>query len=59
MHWLLAGLGTVAILYGAVGMLAQTNLRVGLATPASAMSDWQCSGWRRLPPKRRRGRYRC
>ena len=31
MHWLLAGLGTVAILYGAVGMLAQTNLRVGLA----------------------------
>lgn len=31
LHWLLAGLGTVAILYGAVGMLAQTNLRVGLA----------------------------
>lgn len=31
MHWLLAGLGTVAILYGAVGMLAQTNLRLGLA----------------------------
>lgn len=31
MHWLLAGLGTVAILYGAVGMLAQSNLRVGLA----------------------------
>ena len=31
MHWLLAGLGTVAILYGAVGMLAQTNMRVSLA----------------------------
>ena len=31
MHWLLAGLGTVAILYGAVGILAQSNLRVGLA----------------------------
>ncbi len=31
MHWLLAGLGTLAILYGAVGMLAQSNLRVGLA----------------------------
>jgi NADH-quinone oxidoreductase subunit M len=31
MHWLFAGLGTVAILYGAVGMLAQSNLRVGLA----------------------------
>jgi NADH-quinone oxidoreductase subunit M len=31
MHWLLAGLGTFAILYGAVGMLAQSNLRVGLA----------------------------
>lgn len=31
LHWLLAGLGTVAILYGAVGMLAQTNMRVSLA----------------------------
>ncbi len=31
LHWLLAGLGTLAILYGGVGMLAQTNLRVGLA----------------------------
>ena len=31
MHWLLAGLGTVAVLYGAVGMLAQTNMRVSLA----------------------------
>lgn len=31
LHWLLAGLGTVAILYGAVGMLAQSNLRLGLA----------------------------
>lgn len=31
LHWLLAGLGTLAILYGAVGMLAQSNLRVGLA----------------------------
>jgi NADH-quinone oxidoreductase subunit M len=31
MHWLLAGLGTLALLYGAVGMLAQSNLRVGLA----------------------------
>lgn len=30
-HWLLAGLGTVSLLYGAVGMLAQTNLRVCLA----------------------------
>ena len=30
-HWLLAGLGTLAILYGAVGMLAQTNLRIGMA----------------------------
>ncbi|TSA23356.1 MAG: NADH-quinone oxidoreductase subunit M [Betaproteobacteria bacterium] len=26
-HWVLAGLGTVAILYGAVAALAQTNLR--------------------------------
>ena len=31
LHWLVAGLGTLAILYGAVGMLAQTNLRVALA----------------------------
>lgn len=31
MHWLLAGLGTVAVLYGAVGMLAQSNMRVSLA----------------------------
>ncbi len=31
LHWLLAGLGTVAILYGAVGMLAHSNLRVALA----------------------------
>src|SRR5574343_461596 len=31
LHWLLAGLGTVAIIYGAVGMLAQTNMRVSMA----------------------------
>ena len=31
LHWLLAGLGTVAIIYGAVGMLAQSNMRVSLA----------------------------
>ena len=31
LHWLLAGLGTVTLLYGAVAMLAQTNLRVVLA----------------------------
>lgn len=31
LHWLLAGLGTVSLLYGAVGILGQTNLRVGLA----------------------------
>ncbi|WP_371323364.1 NADH-quinone oxidoreductase subunit M [Dechloromonas sp. ZY10] len=31
LHWLLAGLGTVALLYGAVAMLAQSNLRVALA----------------------------
>ena len=31
MHWLLAGLGTVSLLYGAVGVLGQTNLRIGLA----------------------------
>jgi NADH-quinone oxidoreductase subunit M len=31
LHWLLAGLGTVSLIYGAVGMLAQTNLRVALA----------------------------
>lgn len=31
MHWLLAGLGTVSLLYGAVAMLAQSNLRVGMA----------------------------
>lgn len=30
-HWLLAGLGTFSLIYGAVGMLAQTNLRVALA----------------------------
>jgi NADH-quinone oxidoreductase subunit M len=30
-HWLLAGLGTVSLIYGAVGMLGQTNLRVALA----------------------------
>lgn len=30
-HWLLAGAGTLAVLYGAVGMLAQSNLRVMLA----------------------------
>lgn len=31
LHWLLAGLGTLTLLYGAVGILAQSNLRVGLA----------------------------
>lgn len=31
LHWLLAGLGTVAILYGAVAALAQSNLRAVLA----------------------------
>jgi NADH-quinone oxidoreductase subunit M len=31
MHWLLAGVGTLTVLYGAVGTLAQTNLRVMLA----------------------------
>lgn len=31
LHWLLAGLGTVTVIYGAVGILAQTNLRVSLA----------------------------
>ena len=31
LHWLLAGLGTLTILYGAVGLLAQSNLRVALA----------------------------
>jgi NADH-quinone oxidoreductase subunit M len=31
LHWLLAGLGTVAILYGAVAALAQSNLRGMLA----------------------------
>ena len=31
MHWLLAGLGTVTLLYGAVGILGQTNLRIALA----------------------------
>lgn len=31
LHWLLAGLGTVNLLYGAVGILGQSNLRVGLA----------------------------
>jgi NADH-quinone oxidoreductase subunit M len=31
LHWLLAGLGVVGILYGALGALAQTNLRRMLA----------------------------
>ncbi|MDZ4317019.1 MAG: NADH-quinone oxidoreductase subunit M [Azonexus sp.] len=31
MHWLLAGLGTFTLLYGAVGILGQTNLRIALA----------------------------
>lgn len=31
MHWLLAGLGVMGLLYGAVGALAQTNLRAMLA----------------------------
>ncbi|MCK6413256.1 MAG: NADH-quinone oxidoreductase subunit M [Azonexus sp.] len=31
LHWLLAGLGTLALLYGAVSMLAQSNLRQLLA----------------------------
>jgi NADH-quinone oxidoreductase subunit M len=31
LHWLLAGLGTVAVLYGAVAALAQSNLRAVLA----------------------------
>lgn len=31
LHWLLAGLGGVSLLYGAVGILSHTNLRVGLA----------------------------
>ena len=30
-YWLLAGLGTVSVIYGAVGMLAQSNLRVAMA----------------------------
>lgn len=31
MHWLLAGLGVIGLLYGAVAALAQTNLRAMLA----------------------------
>ncbi len=31
LHWLLAGLGTLSLLYGAVGILGQSNLRIGLA----------------------------
>ena len=31
LHWLLAGLGTVGILYGALGAVAQSNLRTVLA----------------------------
>jgi NADH-quinone oxidoreductase subunit M len=31
LHWLLAGLGTLGLLYGAVAALAQTNLRAMLA----------------------------
>ena len=31
LHWLLAGFGTVTLIYGAVGILGQSNLRVGLA----------------------------
>lgn len=31
LHWLLAGLGTLALLYGAVAMLGQSNLRVAMA----------------------------
>lgn len=31
LHWLLAGLGTLTLIYGAVSMLAQSNLRVALA----------------------------
>lgn len=31
LHWLLAGLGTLTLLYGAVAMLGQSNLRVALA----------------------------
>ena len=31
MHWLLAGLGTLTLLYGAVGILSHSNLRVSLA----------------------------
>ena len=31
LHWLFAGLGTLTLIYGAVGILAQSNLRVGLA----------------------------
>ena len=30
-HWLLAGLGTLSLLYGAVGMLSQRNLRGSMA----------------------------
>ncbi|MFV5214644.1 complex I subunit 4 family protein [Azonexus caeni] len=30
-HWLLAGFGTVTLIYGAVGVLAHSNLRVGMA----------------------------
>jgi NADH-quinone oxidoreductase subunit M len=31
LHWLLAGFGTLTLLYGGVGLLAQSNLRVALA----------------------------
>ena len=31
LHWLLAGLGTIGLLYGAVAAIAQTNLRTVLA----------------------------
>ena len=31
LHWLLAGLGTVGLLYGALGAIAQSNLRTVLA----------------------------
>lgn len=51
LHWLLAGLGTVAVLYGAVGTLSQTNLRVVLAYSSISHVGMAVLGLAALSPR--------
>jgi NADH-quinone oxidoreductase subunit M len=57
LHWLLAGLGVVGMIFGALAAMAQTNLRACWPIPACRTSAWWC--WASPPSTCRASRARC